>query len=130
MKSVSFRLTLPFFLATTMLAPVGSAFAAAHVAVHKGASSLVKKYAGPSVAMRWGPVKVTIKVKNRKIVKILSTAPVDRPRSLFINGQALPLLTKEVLQAQSAAVSIVSGATMTSNAYIKSLQGALKKAHL
>jgi uncharacterized protein with FMN-binding domain len=34
------------------------------------------------------------------------------------------------LQAQSANVATVTGATMTSAAYIQSLQAALQKAHL
>ena len=54
--------------------------------------------------------------------------PNDRGRSTEINGYATPLLHKEVLQAQSADVAVVSGATYTSYAYAQSLQAALDAA--
>jgi uncharacterized protein with FMN-binding domain len=59
----------------------------------------------------------------------ISTSP-ENFRSQFIDQQAVPLLKQETLQAQSANIDTVSGATMTSEAYIQSLQAALKKAHL
>ena len=39
--------------------------------------------------------------------------------------QALPLLRQAALQAQSANVDMVSGATYTSEAFVESLQAAL-----
>lgn len=78
--------------------------------------------------MRWGPVQVTISVKSKKITNVTATAPTERERSAMINDQALPILKQEVLQAQSATIDEVSGATMTSDAYMQSLQGAIKKA--
>jgi len=83
---------------------------------------------GPSVNMRWGPVQVKIRVRGKKILNVSATAPTERPKSEFINRQALPILRKEVLQAQSARIFVVSGATMTSNAYGASLQAAITKA--
>ena len=126
---------IPTVLLSAMAAfPVGVAWGTAEAAtpasVAKARAAAVTKYKGPSVSMRWGPVQVTIKVKGKKIVNVSATAPVDRTRSSFINGQALPMLKQEVLQAQSASINSISGATMTSNAYIQSLQGALQKAHL
>jgi uncharacterized protein with FMN-binding domain len=56
--------------------------------------------------------------------------PTERPRSAQINGRAVPILRSEVLRAQSARIHLVSGATMTSNAYVTSLRSALTKAHL
>jgi len=40
-----------------------------------------------------------------------------------------PLLREEVLQAQSAQISIISGATYTSESYAESLQQALSHVH-
>ena len=40
----------------------------------------------------------------------------------------MPQLTQEVLSAQSARIDAVSGATYTSDGYIRSLQSALDKA--
>lgn len=109
----------------------GSAKAATPARVANArAAAVTTRYKGPPVSMRWGPVQVTIKVRGKKIVNVSATAPTDRTRSAFINGQALPMLKQEVLQAQSATISSISGATMTSTAYIQSLQGALQKAHL
>jgi uncharacterized protein with FMN-binding domain len=118
------RQTLTATLITAGLVPAGNALAARQGAV------AVKKFAGPAVSMRWGPVQVTIKVKGKKIVNVVATAPTDRTRSAFINGQALLLLKAEVLKAQSTSVSIVAGATMTSQAYLKSLRAAMVKAQL
>ena len=83
---------------------------------------------GPSVNMRWGPVQVTVKVKGTKILDVSASYPTERPKSQFINEQAIPMLRSEVLQAQSAQIDLIGGATMTSEAYAQSLQSALDKA--
>jgi uncharacterized protein with FMN-binding domain len=45
-----------------------------------------------------------------------------------INGYALPILIDQTMQAQSANIDMVSGATVTSTGYIQSLQAALDQA--
>ncbi len=90
----------------------------------------VRTITGPSVDMQWGPVQVTIVVTGKRITDIQASAPTERDRSAFINSQAIPLLRQEVLQAQSATIDTLSGATMTSEAYIQSLQSALQAARL
>jgi uncharacterized protein with FMN-binding domain len=82
---------------------------------------------GPSVNMQWGPIQVTVKVKGKKILAVSATYPTERPRSQFINEQAIPMLRQEVLQVQSAQIDLIGGATMTSEAYAQSLQAALTK---
>ena len=47
-----------------------------------------------------------------------------------INAQALPVLVQETLDAQSAKIDMVSGATVTSDGYLASLQSALDEAGL
>ena len=47
-----------------------------------------------------------------------------------INGYALPILDQEVVQRQSASIDTVSGATVTSDGYLQSLQSAIDQAHL
>jgi len=84
--------------------------------------------AGPSEDMQWGPVQVTITVTGKRMTDVQATAPTERERSAFINQQALPLLSQEALQAQSATINEISGATMTSDAYAASLQAALQQA--
>jgi uncharacterized protein with FMN-binding domain len=54
--------------------------------------------------------------------------PADRRTSRSINAQALPMLESEVVRAQSDRVNIISGATLTSAAYLRSLNGALGQA--
>ncbi len=83
--------------------------------------------AGPSEDMQWGPVQVTITVTGKRLTDVQATAPTERERSAFINQQALPLLRQEALQAQSASINEISGATMTSDAYAASLQAALQQ---
>lgn len=86
-------------------------------------------YTGSSENAYYGRVQVQAVVANHHIttVKVLSY-PSDRRTSRYINSQALPLLQQEVIAANSANVDTVSGATLTSNAYIQSLTTALRQA--
>lgn len=116
----------------TIAALVGSALAplsavAAPIAV---AATTTATYHGPSVAMRWGNVAVTIKVVNHRVVAVGATYPTERPRSVFINSIAIPRLRSETLAAQRATINTVSGATLTSQAFISSLSAALKAGHV
>ena len=91
-------------------------------------SASSRAIAGPSEDMQWGPVQVTITVTGKRLTDVQATAPTERERSAFINQQALPLLRQEALQAQSATINEISGATLTSDAYAASLQAALQQA--
>jgi uncharacterized protein with FMN-binding domain len=92
------------------------------------AASAKHTYKGPTVEERWGTVQVSIVVKNKKISTVKAAYSVDTARSQFITTNALPQLKQEVLQAQSANIQLVSGATDLSQAYITSLQAAVNKA--
>jgi uncharacterized protein with FMN-binding domain len=77
----------------------------------------------------WGNVEVQAVIQSGKITDVqFLDYPHDRRTSAFINSQAMPWLTSEAVQAQSARVNIISGATLTSEAFIQSLQSALDKA--
>lgn len=92
------------------------------------ASNVSGVFTGETVEMEYGPVQVAIDVQAGKITDVKALQyPVDRPRSQFINAQAIPLLRREVLQAQSANINLISGATFTSNAFAASLQAAIKQ---
>ncbi len=86
-------------------------------------------YTGTDENAYYGRVQIQVTVASGQIhnIKVLDY-PSDRRTSRYINSQALPMLTEEVIQAQSANVDIVSGATLTSEAYIRSLSNALRKA--
>jgi uncharacterized protein with FMN-binding domain len=114
--------------ALALASPVASALA--KVKPKKKKPAVTKTVQGPSVSMQWGPIQVTVKVKGTKIVDISATYPTERPRSQFINSQAIPMLKQEVLQLQSAQIDLIGGATMTSEAYAMSLQAALTKANI
>jgi uncharacterized protein with FMN-binding domain len=112
-------------LAGSVLAPMTAA--AAPIAL---AATTTTTYRGPSVAMRWGNVSVTIKVAKHRVVAVKATYPNERPRSAFINSVAIPRLRSEVLAAQRASINTVSGATLTSDAFISSLSAALRAGHV
>jgi uncharacterized protein with FMN-binding domain len=96
-----------------------------------GSSTASGTFAGRSVSTRFGNVQVQITVQNGKITDVTALHLTDAERrSQMISAQAAPILRSEVLQAQSANVQTVSGATITSDAYLTSLQAALDAAHL
>jgi uncharacterized protein with FMN-binding domain len=90
-----------------------------------------KAYDGDPFDNRYGTVQVRITVQGTHITAVEPLQmPYDRSRSQYISEQAAPYLHDEALQAQSAQIDIVSGATYTSESYMQSLQSALDKAHL
>jgi len=86
-------------------------------------------YVGSVADAQWGYVQVQAVIQSGKIssVKFLQY-PNDRDRSIYINSIADPMLTNEAIQAQSANVDIVTGATDSSDAFIQSLTDALSQA--
>lgn len=87
------------------------------------------QYTGERVDAFYGWVQVQAIIQNGQIsdVKFLQY-PNDRRTSVRINSIAMPYLTSEAVQAQSANVDIISGATLTSEAFAQSLQTALQNA--
>lgn len=86
-------------------------------------------YTGKSVETEHGPVQLQMTVAGGKISKINVVAfPNEEQRSERINAQALPILQKEALAAQSAKIQQVSGATETSDGFKDSLQNAINQA--
>lgn len=85
---------------------------------------------GPVVDTQFGPVQVAVTFSNGSITEIQALQlPIDRMRSAQISSYAEPILRSEALQAQSAQIDLVSGATYTSMAYEQSLQAVLDQAH-
>lgn len=85
-------------------------------------------YRGPVLDKVRVVVQVSIVVLNNRMIEIRPTVFVRTARSQVINAQVVPLLTQEALQAQSARIQVVSGATITSLAYMTSLQAAIRRA--
>ena len=88
-------------------------------------------FTGAAADTRWGPVQVRITVQGGKISASHAVQyPQGTSRDAQINGSALPVLNQEVVQQQSASIDTVSGATVTSDGYLQSLQSAIDQAHL
>ena len=86
---------------------------------------------GTSTDTRWGPVQVQITVANGEITDVTVVEyPTGNGKDRQINARALPVLVQETLDAQSADIDMVSGATVTSEGYLGSLQSALDEAGL
>ncbi|MDQ6928724.1 MAG: FMN-binding protein [Actinomycetota bacterium] len=84
---------------------------------------------GPAEENRYGTVQVRVTLSGNRIVDVQAVQlPSDRSRSVQINDFAGPALREEALQAQSAKIHTVSGATYTSTGYRQSLQAALDQA--
>lgn len=86
---------------------------------------------GSVAQTRWGPVQVQISVRAGKVVGATALqVPDGNPRDQEINAYAVPVLEQETVAAGTARIDTVSGATVTSEGYITSLQAALDAAHL
>lgn len=96
-----------------------------------GSGSLSDAVVNGGVARtRWGPVQVQVQIAAHHIVDVrVLQQPNGNGTDRAINSYALPQLREQVLQAQSANVDGVSGATVTSDGYRQSLQSALDTAH-
>lgn len=87
---------------------------------------------GPAVNYSYGVLSVSVTVSGRKIVKvgIASLNDDDEFRSEQIDQQAIPILEQQAMQAQSAKIQGVSGASYTSAGFQTSLQAALRSVGL
>jgi len=86
-------------------------------------------YTGAAADAYYGLVQVRATIAGGKLTAVdFLQYPNDRRTSVEINSQAMPLLKQEAIQAQSANVSGVSGASDTSAAFVQSLGDALAQA--
>jgi uncharacterized protein with FMN-binding domain len=96
-----------------------------------GSSAAGTVVTGTVASTRWGPVQVQVAVSGGKITSVqVVQQPEGNRRDEEINASAVPTLVQETLDAQSAKIDMVSGATVTSEGYLQSLQSALDQAHL
>jgi uncharacterized protein with FMN-binding domain len=99
---------------------------------------VIRKFTGAAYsAEHYGSLQVVITVRKttsgkkvtRKITAIsVPVYPDSSGRSSYISENAIPILRSEALRAQSARISLISGATYTSEAFAGSLQSAILKA--
>lgn len=132
---------LPTPRATTTSAPSPSAVPRVTVAPRRTAApkTAAPKTAAPKPAVtvngaaydtRYGPVQVQITVRAGRITRSDAIEyPTQDRRDREINSYAIPQLNQEAVDAQSAQIDTVSGATYTSDGYRQSLQSAIDAAH-
>ncbi len=86
-------------------------------------------YTGSVADAFYGNVQVQATIQGGNITKVAFLQyPNTHGTSIAINGQAMPYLQQEAIQAQSSNVNVVSGATDTSYAFEQSLASALAQA--
>jgi uncharacterized protein with FMN-binding domain len=113
---------------TTVAVPTRTTPVTTTPAVSKAPSGT---FTGNPVPTQWGIVQVQITVAAGKITSVQTLQhPNDNGHSVDINTYALPLLQAEAVQANSAQINAISGATVTSGGYVQSLQSAIDQAHL
>ncbi|MER5573285.1 FMN-binding protein [Streptomyces massasporeus] len=76
---------------------------------------------GSTVDTEKGPVQVEVTFDGDKIASVRMLRQPNHPQTTA----AVPRLIEETLQAQSADIDTVSGATVTSDGYKESLQAAI-----
>ncbi|HET7399314.1 MAG TPA: FMN-binding protein [Intrasporangium sp.] len=95
------------------------------------AAAAARTVTGDEAMTRYGVVQVQITVQDGKITKSEAVqAPSENRHDQMINSQAVPVYNDEVVAAQSAGIDMVSGATVTYDGYVQSLQSAIDKANL
>ena len=83
---------------------------------------------GDTVSTRYGNVQVQVSFSGATITKVtVLQVPEESGRDAEISGYSVPILNQEVLKSQSAKVDSVSGATYTSEGYLRSVQSAIDK---
>jgi uncharacterized protein with FMN-binding domain len=92
-------------------------------------SPFVQQPASSGSGAQSGQVEITVqggKITQSRAVQY----PQNNNRDVSINNYALPILDQEAVQQQSASIDTISGATVTSDGYLQSLQSAIDQAHL
>ena len=84
---------------------------------------------GDPVVTRFGAVQARITVAEGRIASAEALQVPNRDRhDVLVNERAVPILNAEAVEAQSAQVELVSGATLTWQGYTQSLQPAIDRA--
>jgi uncharacterized protein with FMN-binding domain len=86
-------------------------------------------YTGSDTTTMFDEIQVAVTISGGKITNVNFVKLIgESGHSDNINRQAGPLLASQTVRAQSAQIDGVSGATITTQGYIQSLQSALDQA--
>jgi uncharacterized protein with FMN-binding domain len=84
---------------------------------------------GPAMTTPFSIIQVRATLTHGRLTGVETVAlSGDGPHTEALNARAEPILRAEALKAGSADVDVVSGATTTSQIWIDSLRGAIRKA--
>lgn len=87
------------------------------------------RYTGKLADAYYGNVQVGVMVTGGKLVEVTFLKyPDQQQNSTRLNKDAIPRLNQEAIAVQSANVDSVTGASLTSAAFIESLSAALAQA--
>ncbi len=92
----------------------------------KATAATAKTIAGDAVQEPYGTVQAEITVLGRHITGVRVVQVPGGFNRQFADA-AIPTLTSEILSAQSANVSVVSGATYVSTAFLQSVDSAVQR---
>ena len=88
-----------------------------------------RSFLGPAMATPFSAIQVRAFFTGRRLTGIETVLlSGDGPHTEALNARAEPILRESALEAGSADVDTVSGATSTSRIWLDSLQGAIDKA--
>jgi uncharacterized protein with FMN-binding domain len=88
-------------------------------------------FTGAVIPTQFGDIQVRVVISAGRVTDVSALQmPTDRARSAEITQYVTPVLHDEVIQAQSAHIDVISGATFTSEAYAESVNDALRQDHL
>jgi uncharacterized protein with FMN-binding domain len=86
----------------------------------------VRTATSPPMATPFSLVQVQVTLTHGRLTGVETVALTgDGPHTQALNARAEPILRREALQAHSARIDVVSGATYTSRVWIKSLREAI-----
>lgn len=120
----------PAYVSTTSPGTTG-AHGDAGAASGSGSQGTTRTVTGSVAQTQWGPVQVQLSLQGDTITRVsVLQYPTGNPTDEQINDYALPILVDETTAAQGLGIDMVSGATVTSNGYLQSLQSALDQAGL
>ena len=86
----------------------------------------VRTATSPPMATPFSLVQVQVTLTHGRLTDVETVALTgEGPHTQALNARAEPILRREALQAHSARIDVVSGATYTSRVWIKSLREAI-----
>jgi uncharacterized protein with FMN-binding domain len=102
-----------------------------HGTKSKSVISGTQIFKGPVEKTIYSSLQVEVVVKNHRIIDVIPLVlPNSDTRSIALARLSVPILRREAIHENSATIQGVSGASVTSSAYMRSLAGALAQAGL